>query len=223
MKQFAFKNPMQVPRLRRSSSTWAWASAVQNPKIIDAAVEELAPIAGQKPVVTRAKKSIATFKLREGMPIGVVVTLRKERMWEFVDRLVTLALPRVRDFRGVARKAFDGRGNYTLGLREQIIFPEIDYDKIDVIKGMNSRSSPPQDRRGGPRAPHRARHAVQEIGTSHGTCTSMFAKLEKKPKFQVRHRNRCKVCGRSRAYYRKFELCRICLRQLRAPRARSPA
>ena len=111
--------------------------AVQNPKIIDAAVEELRAITGQKPVVTRAKKSIATFKLREGMPIGVMVTLRSDRMWEFVDRLISLALPRVRDFRGVCRKRFDGRGNYTLGLKEQIIFPEIDYDKIDVIKGMN--------------------------------------------------------------------------------------
>ena len=111
--------------------------AVTNPKILDSAVEELRAITGQKPVVTRAKKSIATFKLREGLPIGAMVTLRRERMWEFLDRLVTFALPRVRDFKGVSPKAFDGRGNYTLGLREQIIFPEIDYDKIDKIKGMN--------------------------------------------------------------------------------------
>jgi large subunit ribosomal protein L5 len=111
--------------------------ATQNPKIIDSAVVELATIVGQKPVVTRAKKSIATFKLRQGQPIGVAVTLRRERMWEFVDRLFTLALPRVRDFRGLPTKSFDGRGNYTMGVREQIIFAEIDYEKIDKIKGMS--------------------------------------------------------------------------------------
>jgi large subunit ribosomal protein L5 len=111
--------------------------AVGNPKLIDAAVTELTAIVGQKPVVTRAKKSIATFKLREGMPIGVKVTLRRERMWEFLDRLVTLALPRVRDFRGVSPRGFDGSGNYTLGLKEQIVFPEIDFDKVEKIKGMN--------------------------------------------------------------------------------------
>jgi large subunit ribosomal protein L5 len=112
-------------------------AAVTNPKIVDAAVEELKAITGQKPVVTRAKKAIASFKLRAGIPIGAMVTLRRARMWEFWDRLVTLALPRTRDFRGVSRKAFDGKGNYTLGLREQIIFPEINYDRIDVIKGLN--------------------------------------------------------------------------------------
>jgi large subunit ribosomal protein L5 len=111
--------------------------AVTNPKIIDTAVEEMRAIAGQKPVVTRARKAIASFKLREGTPIGVTVTLRKNNMWEFVDRLITLGLPRTRDFRGVSRKAFDGQGNYTLGLKEQIIFPEINYDRIDTIKGMN--------------------------------------------------------------------------------------
>jgi large subunit ribosomal protein L5 len=112
-------------------------SAVQNSKVIEAAVSELAQIAGQKPVVTKAKKSIASFKLREGQAIGAMVTLRKERMWEFLDRLVNFALPRVRDFRGVSAKAFDGRGNYTLGIREQIVFPEIEYDKVDRIHGMN--------------------------------------------------------------------------------------
>jgi large subunit ribosomal protein L5 len=110
---------------------------VTNPKIIDAAVEELRAIAGQKPVVTRSKKAIASFKLRANLPIGAMVTLRKNHMWEFLDRLVTLALPRTRDFRGVSRRAFDGKGNYTLGLKEQIIFPEINYDRIDVIKGLN--------------------------------------------------------------------------------------
>ena len=112
-------------------------AAVTNPKIIDAAVEELRAITGQKPVVTRSKKAIASFKLRAGIPIGAMVTLRSNRMWEFLDRLINLALPRTRDFRGVSRKAFDGKGNYTLGLKEQIIFPEINYDRIDVIKGLN--------------------------------------------------------------------------------------
>ena len=137
MKQFAFSNQLEVPRLLKISLNMGLGAAVQTPKLIEAAVEEMAAITGQKPVVTRAKKAIATFKLREGMPIGVAVTLRRERMWEFADRLISLALPRVRDFRGVSAKAFDGRGNYTLGIREQIVFPEINYDKIDAIRGMD--------------------------------------------------------------------------------------
>jgi large subunit ribosomal protein L5 len=136
-KQFSYKNPNQVPRLTKIVINMGLGAAVTNPKIVDAAVEELRAITGQKPVVTRAKKAIASFKLRAGIPIGAMVTLRSGRMWEFLDRLVTLALPRTRDFRGVSRKAFDGKGNYTLGLREQIIFPEINYDRIDVIKGLN--------------------------------------------------------------------------------------
>jgi large subunit ribosomal protein L5 len=136
-KQFAYKSPMEVPRLEKIVLNMGLGSAVQNSKVIDAAAAELSQIAGQKPVVTRAKKSIASFKLREGQAIGVMVTLRKDRMWEFLDRLVSFALPRVRDFRGVSAKAFDGRGNYTLGIREQIVFPEIEYDKVDKIHGMN--------------------------------------------------------------------------------------
>jgi len=136
-KQFSYTNPNQVPRLQKIVINMGLGAAVTNPKIVDAAVEELRAITGQKPVVTRAKKAIASFKLRAGIPIGAMVTLRSGRMWEFLDRLVTLALPRTRDFRGVSRKAFDGKGNYTLGLREQIIFPEINYDRIDVIKGLN--------------------------------------------------------------------------------------
>jgi large subunit ribosomal protein L5 len=136
-KQFNYKNPMQVPRLQKIVVNMGLGAAVANPKIIDTAVEDLRAISGQKPVVTRAKKAIANFKLREGIPIGAMVTLRSARMWEFLDRLVTVALPRTRDFKGVSRKAFDGKGNYTLGLKEQIIFPEVDYDKIDAIKGLN--------------------------------------------------------------------------------------
>jgi large subunit ribosomal protein L5 len=136
-KQFSYKNPNQVPRLQKIVLNMGLGAAVTNPKIVEAAVEEIRAITGQKPVVTRAKKAIASFKLRAGIPIGAMVTLRSARMWEFLDRLITIALPRTRDFHGVSRKAFDGKGNYTLGLREQIIFPEINYDRIDVIKGMN--------------------------------------------------------------------------------------
>ena len=137
MKQFGFDNQLQAPRLLKVTLNMGLGAATQTPKIIESAVEEMSAIVGQKPVLTRAKKSIATFKLREGVPIGVAVTLRRDRMWEFVDRLISLALPRVRDFRGVSPRAFDGRGNYTLGMREQIVFPEINFDKIDKVKGMS--------------------------------------------------------------------------------------
>jgi large subunit ribosomal protein L5 len=136
-KQFNYKNANQVPRLRKIVVNMGLGAAVANPKIIDTAVEELRAVSGQKPIVTRSKKAIANFKLRAGLPIGAMVTLRRARMWEFLDRLVSVALPRTRDFKGISRKAFDGKGNYTLGLREQIIFPEINYDKIDAIKGLN--------------------------------------------------------------------------------------
>ena len=136
-KEFGYKNVMAVPRLDKISVNIGLGEATQNAKLMDGAVNELAQIAGQKPVVTKAKKSIAAFKLREGMPIGCMVTLRGDRMYEFFDRLVNVALPRVRDFRGVSPKGFDGRGNYTLGLRDQLLFPEIDYMKVDKARGMN--------------------------------------------------------------------------------------
>jgi large subunit ribosomal protein L5 len=136
-KQFGYTNPNEVPRLEKIVVNMGLGAAVTNPKIIDTAVEELRAVTGQKPVVTRSKKAIASFKLRAGLPIGAMVTLRKNKMWEFLDRFISIALPRMRDFRGVSRRAFDGQGNYTLGLKEQIIFPEIDYDRIDVIKGLN--------------------------------------------------------------------------------------
>ena len=137
MKDFSLKNIMEAPKLDRIVVNMGLGEAVQNAKIVESAVEELTAITGRKPVVTRAKKSIASFKLREGMPIGVMVTLRGEQMYDFLDRLISVALPRTRDFKGISPKAFDGRGNYTLGIREQIFFPEINYDKIDRIKGMN--------------------------------------------------------------------------------------
>lgn len=136
-KEFDVKNPMQLPRLQKIVVNMGLGAAVANPKIIDSAVEEMRAFTGQKPVVTRAKKAIATFKLRAGVPIGAMVTLRQDRMWDFLERLISFALPRVRDFKGVSAKGFDGHGNYTLGLKEQIIFPEIDYDRIDTVKGIN--------------------------------------------------------------------------------------
>jgi len=136
-KDFAYKNALQVPKLEKIVLNMGLGEAVRNPKIIESAAQELALIAGQKPVVTRAKKPIANFKLRADLPIGCKVTLRREKMYEFFDRLVNIALPRVRDFRGVSKKAFDGRGNYSLGITEHIIFPEIEYDKTDSIKGLN--------------------------------------------------------------------------------------
>ncbi len=135
--KFKYNNIMQVPKVQKVVLNMGMGEAIHNIKLLDAAVEELKAIAGQQPVVTRAKKSIAAFKLRTGMPVGCMVTLRKQRMYDFFDKLVNIALPRVRDFRGVSGKAMDGRGNYSLGIKEQIIFPEIDYDKIDKIKGMN--------------------------------------------------------------------------------------
>jgi large subunit ribosomal protein L5 len=137
MSEFGYKNPMEVPRLEKIVINMGVGEAVQDGKKIEAAVKDLTAIAGQRPVVTRAKKSIATFKVRENMPLGCKVTLRSDRMYEFLDRLITVALPRVRDFRGVSGKSFDGRGNYALGLKEQLVFPEVDYDKIDVVRGMD--------------------------------------------------------------------------------------
>ncbi len=136
-KEFGYKNVMAVPKVEKVSINIGLGEATQNPKLMDGAVNELGAIAGQKPVITKAKKSIAAFKLREGMPIGSMVTLRGDRMYEFLDRLMNVALPRVRDFRGVSSKSFDGRGNYTLGIKDQLIFPEIDYNKVEKVKGMN--------------------------------------------------------------------------------------
>lgn len=137
VRKFKYKNVMQVPKLTKITVNMGLGEAIQNIKALDAASGDMALIAGQKPVITKASKSIASFKLRKGMPIGCMVTLRRERMYEFYQKLVTIVLPRVRDFKGISPKSFDGRGNYTLGLKEQIIFPEIEYDKVDRVRGMN--------------------------------------------------------------------------------------
>jgi large subunit ribosomal protein L5 len=136
MKEFSFQNVMEVPRIEKVVLNIGMGEALQNAKTMDAAIGDLTAIAGQKPVITRARKSIANFKLRQGQPIGAMVTLRGDRMYEFLDRLISIALPRIRDFRGVSRRSFDGRGNYSIGLREQIVFPEIDYDKVDKLRGL---------------------------------------------------------------------------------------
>ncbi|HEY2538444.1 MAG TPA: 50S ribosomal protein L5 [Stellaceae bacterium] len=137
MQEFGYNSPMQVPRLDKIVVNMGVGEGAQDAKKVDTAAAELAAIAGQRPVITRAKRSIATFKLREGMPIGCKVTLRRQRMYEFLDRLINVALPRVRDFRGIPGKSFDGRGNFALGLKEQLVFPEIDYDRVDAVRGMN--------------------------------------------------------------------------------------
>lgn len=135
--EFGYTNPMEMPRLTKVTVNMGLGAAIQNPKLIESAQRELTQIVGQKPVITKARLSISTFKLREGMPIGCMVTLRSDRMWEFLDRLMNIALPRVRDFKGVSPKGFDGRGNFTLGLKDQVIFPEVDYDKVERMTGMN--------------------------------------------------------------------------------------
>lgn len=137
MEKFGYKNVMEIPKVEKVVINMGVGEAVGNPKVLDAAVGDMTAIAGQKPLVTRAKKSIAAFKIRQGMPIGAKVTLRGERMYQFLDKLINVALPRVRDFRGISPKAFDGRGNYTLGVKEQLIFPEMEYDKIDKVRGMD--------------------------------------------------------------------------------------
>ena len=136
-KQMNYKNPMQVPRIEKIVINMCLSEAVQNSKVLNSAVDELTTITGQKAVITKAKKAISNFKLREGMPLGARVTLRREKMWTFLDRMVSLTIPRVRDFRGISPKGFDGRGNFNMGLKEQIVFPEIDYDKVDKVRGMN--------------------------------------------------------------------------------------
>lgn len=158
VKEFEFNNAMQVPRLKKIVLNCAVKDAVGNPKVLDSTLDELALITGQKAVLTRAKKSIASFKVREGIPLGVRVTLRRARMWEFMDRLVNVALPQVRDFRGIKTNAFDGRGNYSLGIKEQIIFPEISYDKVEKITGMTITFETSAEKN------EHARSLLQELG-----------------------------------------------------------
>ena len=188
IKKFGYKNVMQVPKLDKIVINMGVGEAKENAKVLDSAVRDLEIISGQKAVTTKAKKSVANFKIREGMAIGCKVTLRGERMYEFLDRLINLALPRVRDFRGVNPNAFDGRGNYALGIKEQLIFPEIEYDKVDKVRGMD----------------------IIFVTTAN---TDEEAR-ELLTLFSTREYNRCRICGRPHAYLRKYGICRICFREL---------
>ena len=212
--ELGLANIMEVPRLEKIVINMGVGRATQQASLIEGAQRDLEVITGQKPIVTRAKKSIAGFKLREGQNIGVKATLRGDRAWEFLDRLLALAIPRIRDFRGLSPRSFDGRGNYTFGLTEQLVFPEIDYDKIDTTRGMDitivttartneekdgrswQRSAFPSDRRPGNTMAKKA----------------LIEKQRRTPKFKVRGYTRCQRCGRPKAVYRKFGLCRICFR-----------
>ena len=195
VKKFGYKNIMEVPKLEKIVINMGVGEAKENAKVLESAVKDMETITGQKAVITKAKHSIANFKIREGMPIGCKVTLRGERMYEFLDRLVNLALPRVRDFRGVNPNSFDGRGNYALGIKEQLIFPEIEYDKIDKIRGMDV--------------------IIRKIrGGKSMAKTAMKIKQQRKPKFSTRAYTRCRICGRPHAYLRKYGICRICFREL---------
>ena len=185
--KFNYKSTMQAPKIEKIVLNMGVGDATQNAKLLDEAVEELTLISGQHPLITKAKKSIAGFRLREGMPIGAKVTLRGERMYDFLDKLINVSLPRVRDFHGISPKSFDGRGNYTLGVREQLIFPEIDYDKVNRVRGLE------------------VRYLAKK---------SMIAKNKRPAKFAVQEYTRCQRCGRPHSVYRKFKLCRICLREL---------
>ena len=210
---------MQVPRIEKITLNMGVGEAKTDAKQLDAAIEELTTIAGQRAQVRRARKSVAQFKIREGMPIGAKVTLRGARMYEFLDRLISIALPRIRDFRGLNPESFDGRGNYSLGIREQIIFPEINYDDIQQVRGLDvtiTTSAETDDQ---------ARALLTALGfpfsadgerrdSNPMAKTSLVVKQKRPQKYKVRAYTRCNRCGRPRAVFRKFGLCRICLREL---------
>ena len=214
--QLGLSSIMQSPTIQKITLNMGVGEGKTDAKQIDAALEELTIIAGQRAQVRRARKSIAQFKIRDGMPIGVKVTLRGDRMWEFLDRLVSIALPRIRDFRGLSPDSFDGRGNYSLGIREQIIFPEIDYDSINQVRGLDVAitTTAADD--------EQARALLTGLGlpfAAPGSETlmakkSLRVKAARPAKFKVRNYTRCNRCGRPRAVYKKFGLCRICLREL---------
>ena len=224
MEQFGYSTPMQAPRITKVTVNMGVGDAKQDSKVLEAATDQLATITGQKPNIRRARKSIAQFKVREGMPVGVAVTLRHERSYEFLDRLMSVAIPRIRDFRGLNPRAFDGRGNYSLGVREQIIFPEVDYDEIDQVRGLDitittTASSDEEafallEALGMPFAregrPAGGSNDVEEPMAK----LSQRVRQQRTPKYKTRGYTRCRRCGRARAVYRKFGICRICLREL---------
>ncbi len=216
-RQFGYDNPMQVPRLSKIVVNIGLGEALQNAKAIDAAVGDLTLITGQRPIVTRAKRSIAQFRLRTGNAIGAKVTLRGERMWDFLERLTRVALPRIRDFRGVPSKSFDGRGNYSLGLREQLAFPEIDYDKVDRLRGLEISIVTTA------KTDEESKHLLELLGmpfavVGAGEETMAKKSIDRRSAHASRTQtvqayHRCTLCGRPRAYMRRFALCRICFRE----------
>ena len=216
MKKFEYKSSMQIPKLDKIVINCGVGEAKENSKALDAVLKDLEKIAGQKAVPTYAKKSVANFKVREGMKIGAKVTLRGDRMYEFVDRLFNFALPRVRDFKGINPNAFDGRGNYALGLKEQLIFPEIEYDQVDKIRGMDICFVTTAN------TDEEARELLKLMGApfanseevSQMAKKAMILKQQKAQKYSTREYNRCKICGRPHAYLRKYGICRICFREL---------
>ena len=217
MEELGLDSIMQAPRLEKITLNMGVGEAKTESKLLDSALEELTTIAGQRAQIRRARKSIAQFKLREGMAVGARVTLRGARMYEFLDRLVSIALPRIRDFRGLNPRSMDGRGNFSLGIREQLIFPEINYDDIQQVRGLDvtittSAATDEQARRAaaGPRPALRGRRQERAVMAK----TSLVVKQRRPQKFKVRNYTRCNRCGRPRAVYRKFGLCRICLREL---------
>ena len=211
MKKFGYKSIMQVPKLDKIVINIGLGDTKDNPKSLENAMNDLSIITGQKPVITKAKKSIAAFKIREGVNIGCKVTLRQDKMYDFAYKLMNVALPRVRDFRGVSTKSFDGRGNFSMGIKEQLIFPEIEYDKVDKLRGMdiifviikitwNAICCLIQKFKIG--------------GINSMAKMSMKVKQQKPQKYKTREYNRCKLCGRPHAYIRKYGICRICFREL---------
>ena len=213
MTKFQYESVMQIPKIEKIVVSVGCGDCKDNAKALDAVIKDITAITGQKAVATVAKKSVANFKLREGMHVGVKVTLRQDRMWEFLDRLFNVALPRVRDFRGISADAFDGRGNYSLGIREQIIFPEIEYDKIEKLRGMNiaicTTANTDEEAQAHGRSVHerlRRRRKMAKL--------SMKLKQAAPAKFSTRRYNRCKICGRPHAYLRDYGICRICFREL---------
>ena len=223
--RFGYSTPMRAPRIEKVTVNMGVGDAKQDSKMLEAASEQLATITGQRPNVRRARKSIAQFKVREGMPVGVAVTLRGARSYEFLDRLMSVAIPRIRDFRGLNPRSFDGRGNYSMGVREQIIFPEVDYDEVDQVRGLDITITTtaqsddeafallealgmPFARDGRPEA------AASRRRRSPWPRLHSVVRQQRPAKYKTRAYTRCRRCGRARAVYRKFGLCRICLREL---------
>ena len=209
MKKFEYKSVMQVPKLDKIVINIGLGDVKENPKSLENAMNDLMQITGQRPVVTKAKKSIAAFKLREGVNVGCKVTLRSDKMYDFAYKLFNVALPRVRDFRGVSGNSFDGRGNYSMGIKEQLIFPEIEYDKVDKLRGMDIIFVTTAETDEESKELLKLRRKIKTMAKK-----SMKVKQARPQKYTTREYNRCKLCGRPHSYIRKYGICRVCFREL---------